>query len=166
MKGFSTPILPSCELYSFLVVYICTFCLFDCFGVLSVVEGLLWCILFHQFGLNWTFLGLLCRVFCFGEILPVVRDFCSLSLCFFCFFFVPLPSLLAHGEQRRDELFDGIFAGMQWSDGELGCTEEEQPWHFLLCSSLWSLDNIAPWWICCDCQRLVFKTVWDCFCLL
>ena len=26
------------------------------------------------------FYRILCRVFCFGEILPVVRDFCSLSL--------------------------------------------------------------------------------------
>jgi len=26
------------------------------------------------------FYRILCRVFCFGEILPIVRDFCSLSL--------------------------------------------------------------------------------------
>lgn len=36
------------------------------------------------------FYRILCRVFCFGEILPVVRDFCSLSLVsgIFLFFFL------------------------------------------------------------------------------
>lgn len=45
------------------------------------------------------FYRILCRIFCFGEILPVVRDFCSLSL---VSGFVPPPSLLTHGEQRKE----------------------------------------------------------------
>lgn len=34
------------------------------------------------------FYRILCRVFCFGEILPVVRDFCSLSPVSGMFYFV------------------------------------------------------------------------------
>lgn len=45
------------------------------------------------------FYRILCRVFCFGEILPVVRDFCSLSL---VSGFVPPPRLPTHGEQRKE----------------------------------------------------------------
>ena len=80
LKGFSAPILPSCELYSFLVVYICTFCLFDCLRVVVVFGGnaLMYIVPSIRFELD--FYRTLCRVFCFGEILPVVRDFCSLSL--------------------------------------------------------------------------------------
>lgn len=40
------------------------------------------------------FYRILCRVFCFGEILTVVRDFCSLSLVsdiFLLFFLFPSP---------------------------------------------------------------------------
>lgn len=73
VKGCSTPVLPSCELYSFPVISISTFSF--CFGISHQ------CLLFHQFGLNWTFIGYY-AVFCFGEILLVVRDFCSLLLVF------------------------------------------------------------------------------------
>lgn len=49
------------------------------------------------------FYRILCRVFCFGEILPVVRDFCSLSFVsgmFFCS--TSLPAHSWGGEQRRE----------------------------------------------------------------
>lgn len=52
------------------------------------------------------FYRILCRIFCFGEIFPVVRDFCSLSLVFnivffVCLFFFPI-SVAGHGEQQRE----------------------------------------------------------------
>lgn len=81
LKDLSNPVLPSCELYSFHVVYICTFL---CVAVeRSWLEGLLWCIFFHQFGLNWTFIEYYAESSALGGILPVVRDFCSLYLCTF-----------------------------------------------------------------------------------
>lgn len=70
-KISAPPILPSCEFYSFFVLYILFFCFCVFFWllffwmkmilmvvvVLDEEEGLLWSILFHQFGLNWTFIG-------------------------------------------------------------------------------------------------------------
>lgn len=98
LKDLSNPVLPSCELYSFLVVYICTFCLCGCFGDRGGGVALMYIIPSIRFELD--FYRILCRIFCFGEILPVVRDFCSLSLVSsVCF--VPPPSL-THGEQGRE----------------------------------------------------------------
>lgn len=57
------------------------------------------------------FYRILCRVFCFGEILPVVRDFCSLSLVsgMFC------STSLAANTWRAEEgtTIAGIFIWMQ-----------------------------------------------------
>lgn len=44
------------------------------------------------------FYRILCRIFCFGEILPVVRDFCSLSPVSCTFFSVAAISLGATEE--------------------------------------------------------------------
>lgn len=57
------------------------------------------------------FYRILCRIFCFGEILPVVRDFCSLSLvsCMFC-----STSLAANSWGAEEgETIVGIFMWMQ-----------------------------------------------------
>lgn len=104
LKDLSNPVLPSCELYSFLVVYICTFLCVVVEGSRS--EGLLWCILFHQFCLNWTFIGYYAESSALGEILPVVRDFCSLYLVRF----VPPPSLLLTHEEQAEwgRTFGGV----------------------------------------------------------
>lgn len=53
------------------------------------------------------FYRILCRIFCFGEIFPVVRDFCSLSLVFnivvlFFLFFSP-SQLLVMGSSRGND---------------------------------------------------------------
>lgn len=82
-KYLSNPFLPSCEFYSFLLPYICTFYLHGCLRVM--VEGVaLMYIPSIRFELD--FYRILCRIFCFGEILPVVRDFCSLSPVSYTFF--------------------------------------------------------------------------------
>lgn len=94
LNSFSSVlILPSCELYSFLVVYIWTFCF-------EVVKGLLLCILFHQFGLNWAFIEILCRVFCFWWNTSSSKRFVFSVTCIW-YVFVPPPLLLIHCEQRR-----------------------------------------------------------------
>lgn len=91
----------------------------------------------------------------------VVRDFCSLSPISCTFFSQLLP---CHGEQQRKMTIVCIFTWMQWITDQK-CTKMKQYPHFLLCSSHFSLDNIAPCRICYDCQKLVFW-LWDCFCLL
>lgn len=48
--------------------------------VVVVMEGLLLMYIFPSIRFELDFYRILCRVLCFGEILPVVRDFCSLSL--------------------------------------------------------------------------------------
>lgn len=58
------------------------------------------------------FYRILCRIFCFGEILPVVRDFCSLSPVSYTFFFSQL--LPCRGEQQRKMTIVCIFTWMQW----------------------------------------------------
>lgn len=71
---------------------------------------------------------ILCRVFCFGEILPVVRDFCSLSLVssVFCFVFLfPIQSLLSHGGLTID-VNNSCSFGYGYYNAELECTEMEQ----------------------------------------
>lgn len=60
---------------------------------------------FHQFGLNWTFIGYYAESSALGEILPVVRDFCSLYLVPI----VPPPSLLLTHEERAE--WGGTFGG-------------------------------------------------------
>lgn len=147
LKDLSNPVLPSCELYSFLVVYICTFLCVVVEGSRS--EGLLWCILFHQFCLNWTFIGYYAESSALGEILPVVRDFCSLYLVRF----VPPPSLLLTHEDWGASRVGKNF----WRRNSLWTRKWWKTRHFLLCCSAhFCLGNIAPCWICCDCRTLVF----------
>lgn len=64
VKSFSIPILPSCELYSFLV-YICTF-FWDCLKVIVVVVvGVVLMSIIPSIRFELDFYRILCRVFCF-----------------------------------------------------------------------------------------------------
>ena len=59
------------------------------------------------------FYRILCRVFCFGEILPVVRDFCSLSLVsVFVSFHLPLAANTPGADGGVTNV--GAFIRMQW----------------------------------------------------
>lgn len=155
LKDVSNPVLPSCELYSFLVVYICTFLCVAVEG--SWLEGLRWCILIHQFGLNWTFIGYYAESSALGEILPVVRDFCSLYLVRF----VPPPSLLLTHEEQAE--WGRTFGGVTASEHGSGVKTAALP-SLLLSSLLFGqhcpLLNML--WLSNAC----ILTVWDCFCLL
>lgn len=154
LEDLSNPVLPSCELYSFLVVYICTFLCVAVEGSWS--EGLLWCILFHQFGLNWTFIGYYAESSALGEILPVVRDFCSLYLVRF----VPPPSLLLTHEEQAEwgKTFGGVIPS------EHGSSERRGTSSLLLSSLLFGqhCPLLNMMWLSNAC----ILTVWDCFCLL
>lgn len=59
------------------------------------------------------FYRILCRVFCFGEKLPVVRDFCSLSFVFGMFCSTSLAANLLESREGNNS--------MAYS---FGCTDE------------------------------------------
>lgn len=159
-KYFSNPFLTSCEFYSFPLPYICTFYLHGCFRVMVERVALMY-IPSIRFELD--FYRILCRIFCFGEILPVVRDFCSLSPVSYSFFF--WVAAMSWGATEENDNFLHIHLDAVNNTQ----TRNAQRWSsihtFKLCSSHFSLDNIAPCRICYDCQKLVFW-LWDCFCLL
>jgi len=75
--------------------------LFNCFrgggGGSGDVGGVALMYIIPSIRFELDFYRILCRVFCFGEILPVVRDFCSLSLVFdiFCSTSIAATSSLA-----------------------------------------------------------------------
>lgn len=84
------------------------------------------------------FYRILCRVFCFGEILPVVRDFCSLSL---VSVFVSFHLPLAANTQGADGgvTIVGVFIRMQWWSRGAGIAQRRSgsdPFSSLLVSLL------------------------------
>lgn len=158
MNGFSTPILPSCELYSFLVVYICTFCLSDCLGGVGGSGGVALMYIIPSIRFELDFYRILCRVFCFGEILPVVRDFCSLSL---VSVFVSFHLPLAANTQGADGgvTIVGVFIRMQWWSRGAGIAQRRSgsdPFFFSAC--LTSRQTTLPPGECAlTVKKLVFK---------
>lgn len=63
-KDLSNPVLPSCELYSFHVVYICTLSLCGCWE--GVVGRVALMSIFPSIRFELDFYRILCRILCFG----------------------------------------------------------------------------------------------------
>lgn len=139
-KISAPPILPSCELYSFLVLYILFFCF--CFFLLLFLDendidgggGIGWGggvalkYIIPSIRFELDFYRILCRVFCFGEILPVVRDFCSLSFVSGMFCSTSLASNLLESREGNNS--------MAYS---FGCTDEMKSWYTQRGKQLWHL---------------------------
>lgn len=134
----------SCSLYLYILCF-----LSDCSGVLVFGGGVALMYIIPSIRFELDFYRILCRVFCFGEILPVVRDFCSLSPRF-----VPPPSLLPHRGSRGGSSYR---RHIHWDAVVKRRAEMHRGGALLISSHLTSLQtkkktNIAPWWKCCDCQ--------------